>query len=332
MREAAKKEVSVQVPVRADIAGAFSDLAYYLEKYGIKRGEVTNISLPVYIKARASISDENANMVVKLPDLNQEIEGDIDELEKQENNNVSEILKHFIKLFDLNISGLHVEVDGAGKIPPASGLGTSSAAGVAVIMAMSQLYGLYGINPCELNYIVELAMGVMGGKQDYYAAWVKGLNNFEFFGPNKSMVGLRNHLDENSPQYEWALKQMMVYYTGQSRSSGETNAKPEDKIASDPDILRRIAVVASDAWQAIVTKDSARIMDAIVRDRENRLELSSIYYSNTMHRMASIGDQFGYAHRGCGAGNGGCMLFFGEHQNHDQLEKELKKIGGWRVV
>lgn len=332
MREPEKKEVTIKVPVRADIAGAFSDLAYYLDKYGIERGEVTNISLPVYITAKASISDENANMVVKLPDLNQEIEGDIEELEKQENNNVSEILRHFIKLFDLNINGLNLEVNGGGKIPPASGLGTSSAAGVAVIMAISQLYGLYGINPCELNYIVELAMGVMGGKQDYYAAWVRGLNNFEFFGPNKSMVGLRNHLDEESKQYKWVIEHSVVYFTGHSRSSGETNIKPEDKIASDPDILSRIAKVAAGAWQAITVMDEIKVKDAIIKDRDNRLELSSIYYSNIMHKMGSVADKLGYAHRGCGAGNGGCMLFFGDPKNHDQLERELKKIGGWRVV
>ena len=49
MREAIQKEVEIKLPVRADIAGAFSDLAYYLDKYQIEKGEVTNISLPVYI-------------------------------------------------------------------------------------------------------------------------------------------------------------------------------------------------------------------------------------------------------------------------------------------
>lgn len=331
MREAIQKEVEIKLPVRADIAGAFSDLAYYLDKYQIEKGEVTNISLPVYITAKAKIDDENANMVVKLPDLNQEIEGGAEVLEKQENNNVSEILKHFIKLFDLNTSGLSLEVSGAGKIPPASGLGTSSAAGVAAIMALSQLYGLHGINPCELNYITELAMGIMGGKQDYYAAWVGGLNHFEFSGPNKSMVTLKNHFDTVSEQYRWMLERCFVYYTGQSRSSGEANARPEKKVESDPDIIRRIAKVAEESWQALTSMDSEAVKTAIAQDRQNRQELSSIYYIGVMHQMGEVADKLGYAHRGCGAGNGGCMLFFGDPSNHQMLETELNKLGGWRV-
>ncbi len=332
MRQALKKEVKIDVPVRADIAGGFSDIAYYLDKYQIEKGEVINISLPVFLNIIAHIDDENANMVVELPDLGEQIEGDINELSKQDNDNVSQIIKHFVQLFDLDINGLHISVDGGGKIPPASGLGTSSAVGVGIIQALSQLYGLSGINPCELNYLIELAMGVMGGKQDYYAAWVKGIGYYHFCGPNKSMVNLAGNLNENSQQYKWLSKRIMVFYSGVSRSSGVANSEPERKVESDPDIVRRIAKVAGESWIAIKNMDQDGIRAAVTKDRQNRSELSSVYYINTMKKMGEIAEKMDYAHRACGAGMGGCMLFFGDSSKHNELEKELKKIGGWRVV
>lgn len=331
MRAAVKTEVKLDVPVRADIAGAFSDLAYYLDKYDIDKGEVTNFSLPVFLEISAKIDDENGSMVVKLPDLGEEIEGDINDLRKQESNNVSQIIIHFISLFNLDTSGLFIEVSGGGIIPPASGLGTSSAVGVGVIMALSELYGLYGINPCELNYIVELSMGIMGGKQDYYAAWLRGITYLEFSGPAKSLVSVRKHLDESSKEYKWLSEKSVVYYSGQSRSSGVANAEPEQKVEKDPDILRRIAKVANDSWEAIEKMDENGMADAIMRDRENRLELSKMYYTHEMTKMGEIAESLGYAHRACGAGMGGCMLFFGNPENHQKLEDELKSIGGRRV-
>lgn len=332
MRQSAKKEAVVNIPVRADIAGAFSDIAYYLDKYGIEKGMVTNFSLPVIISITVEIDEENGNMVIDLPDLDSQIEGDINDLQKQENDNVSKIIFQFIQLFDLDVSGLKIVVDGGGKIPPASGLGTSSAVGVGVIMALSQLYGLHGINPCELNYITELSMGIMGGKQDYYATWIGGINYFEFSGPGKSMVNLVKHYDISSQNYNWLVEKSLVYFSGISRSSGKANAEPEKKIENDPNIISRIAGFAEKSWLGISKLDEKVLKDAINQDRNNRQELSSIYYIKEMFEMGKIAEKMGYAHRACGAGMGGCLLFFGDPANHNKLEQELKEIGGWRVL
>ncbi|OQB06601.1 MAG: D-glycero-alpha-D-manno-heptose 7-phosphate kinase [bacterium ADurb.Bin212] len=332
MRKAIRKSANLSVPVRADIAGAFSDLAYYLDKFGIEKGEVTNFSLPILMKISARIDDENGSMVVRLPDLGEEIEGDLNDLEKQESNNISQIIIHFVNLFNLDTSGLIIEVSGGGQIPPASGLGTSSAAGIGVIMCLSNLYGIHGINPCELNYIVELSMGIMGGKQDYYAAWLTGINYLEFSGPQKSLVTVKKHFDIKSKEYQWLQQRSLIYFSGQSRSSGVANAEPERKVKKDPGIIRRIADVASESWIAISDMDKGGFSKAIAKDRENRLDLSDLYYTHEMKNMGRVGDDLGYSHRACGAGMGGCMLFFGEPENHSKLEHELKKIGGWRVV
>lgn len=332
MRKAIKKNVNLSVPVRADIAGAFSDLAYYLDKFGIEKGEVTNFSLPILMKISAQIDDESSRMIVRLPDLGEKIVGSLKDLEKQESNNISQIIIHFVNLFNLDTSGLTIEVTGEGLIPPASGLGTSSAAGIGVIMCLSNLYGIHGINPCELNYIVELSMGIMGGKQDYYAAWLTGINYLEFSGPQKSLVTVKKHFEIKSKEYQWLLQRSLIYFSGQSRSSGVANAEPEKKVKTDPGIIRRIANVSKESWTAICKMDENGLSKAIEKDRENRLDLSGLYYTPEMKSMGSVGESLGYSHRACGAGMGGCMLFFGSPGNHKKLEHELKNIGGWRVV
>lgn len=323
-----KKQVSIKVPVRADIAGAFSDIAYYLAKYNIDKGEVVNISLPVYINVEITVGREIDPITIETPDLNEKIVGDLVDLAAQEKNNASQVAMNFIRIFALDSAGLRIVVTSSGKIPPASGLGTSSAVGVGIVIALCELYGLYGINAPEFNYLIEESMGVTGGKQDYYASYLGGLNYLSFTGPGKSLVGVIEHYDEKSRGYKWLLERSVVYFSGQSRSSGVANAKPEGVIKKNPEILSQIASVAADVAAAIKTFDQAKLMKAITCDREYRLKLMKEYYNETLWQMAKAGESLGFAHRACGAGAGGCLLFVGEPEKKKELINNLEKIGG----
>lgn len=331
MDEAVKKQTEMEVPVRADIAGGTSDIAFYLKKFKIDYGAVVNISLPVKIKISLSIDDHSDKITVSMPDLNQTIKGDLRELAKQEKNNACQIIEHFLRFFALDSKGLTAEISGDGEIPPASGLGTSSAIGVGLVMALSDLYGVYGINPPEFNYLVETSMGILGGKQDYYAAWLGGLNYLMFGGPNKSLVSIKESFPPAHDLYKWFLERTIIYYTGESRSSGKMNKEFKENIAKDPSIFSAIATDADNAYKAIKNKDERILSDSISSDREHHLQLSSLYYTENMNQMAKEGKRLGYAHRGCGAGGGGCLLFFGDPKDHSTLLERLKKIGGFKI-
>lgn len=323
-----KKNVSLKVPVRADIAGAFSDIPYYLQKYQIERGEVVNIALPVYLNIQAEIGRETDPITIETPDLNEKIVGDLVDLKAQEKNNVSQVALNFIRLFSLDSAGLKIIVDSGGKIPVASGLGTSSAVGVGVVMALSELYGLSGINAPEFNYLVEQSMGVVGGKQDHYASFLQGVNYLSFSGPQKSIVTLIHNFDNKSPEYKWLSERIIVYFSGQSRSSGLANAKPDEAIAKNPSLLLQIAAVAKPVYEAIKTMNEEALKRAIAMDRKNRLKLSKEYYTDTLWQMAKDAEKLGFAHRACGAGAGGCLLFFGDPGKKKELISKLEKIGG----
>lgn len=331
MNKAKKQKIEISVPVRADLAGGTSDIAFYLEKYGIEHGSVVNISLPVKIKIKVEVDYSSDKVKVSMPDLGEIIEGDISSLQKQEKNNACQIINHFLRFFALDYKGLKVEISSSGKIPPASGLGTSSAIGVGLITALSDIYGVYGINAPEFNYLVETSMGILGGKQDYYAAWLEGLNYLIFNGPHKCLVGVRDSFPINHKLYKWVLERIVVYYSGSSRSSGKMNEQFQEKISKDPSIFARIAFAADKAYQAIKASQEEKLAEAINEDRRLHLELSSLNYTKEMEELGGIGEQLGYAHRACGAGGGGCILFFGNPENHSLLIKKLKKLNGFQV-
>lgn len=331
MNRAKKEKAAIKIPVRADLAGGTSDIAFYLKKYKVDHGSVVNISLPVKIEIEVSIDDSSDKIKVMMPDLGETFEGGLKALQRQEKNNACQITRHFLNFFALDHKGLRVKISSRGKIPPASGLGTSSAMGVGLVEVLAELYGVYGVNPAEFTYLVETSMGMLGGKQDYYAAWLSGLNYMIFHGPNKSLVSIKKSFPENHPLYSWVLEKMVIYYCGESRSSGKMNQQFKARISQDPSVFAQIALQADEAFKAIKKKDEKGLARAINRDREIHLQLSPLYYSEKMHQLAKEGEKLGYAHRGCGAGGGGCLLFWGEKQNHQQLLKKLTPLGGLEI-
>lgn len=325
-----KKSSQIKVPVRADLAGGFSDIPYYLKKYDIPSGEVVNLSLPVNITIIGKIGSASEPITLEMPDLNEKISGDLIDLAVQEKNNASQVAMQFIRIFSLDCAGLHITISSDGKIPPASGLGTSSAVGVGLVRLLSDLYGITGINAPEFNYLIEQAMQTRGGKQDCYASFIKGINYLKFYGPDSALVDLRENYSESSKEYRWLADKLVIYYSGDSRSSGKANARPEDRIKKDPAILNKIASQALKAIQAIKSKDATALSKAINSDRQNRLELSADYYTQKMIKMGQVGKRCGFAHRACGAGVGGCLLFFGSGDKK-KLISELNKLGGKAV-
>ena len=331
MNRAQKEKVKIKIPVRADLAGGTSDIAYYLEKYGIDYGSVVNITLSVEIEIEVSIVESSKEIKVIMPDLGSVVEGDLVKLQNQEKDNACQIMSHFLRFFALDFRGLKVKISSQGKIPPASGLGTSSAMGVGLVLALAKLYGVYGINPAEFTYLVETSMGLLGGKQDYYAAWIGGLNYMIFHGPHKSLVSIKESFPKSHRLYRWVAKKMVIYYCGESRSSGKMNREFKAKIAKDPLVFAQIAKCADNAFKAVINKDEEALSMAINQDRDLHLELSSLYYSKKMRQMAKAGEKLGYAHRGLGAGGGGCLLFWGDENNHQQLLKKLNPFGGAEI-
>ncbi len=327
-----KNRVEIKVPVRADVAGAFSDIPYYLAKYNIGQGEVVNVALPAYLLVIIEAGRQIDPITLEMPDMKEKIVGDLVDLAAQESNNASQVASNFIRLFALDSAGLKITITSNGKIPPASGLGTSSAVGVGLVRALSEMFGLKGINAPEFNYLIEQAMGVTGGKQDSYASFLGGINHLKFWGPDRGMVSLVSHFDDNSKENKWLLDHLLVYFSGESRSSGVANAKAEKRVKKDPKILTVLAKEAKNAFVAIEKMNIELLKRIVKRDRENWFELTDgNWYTPRLRELAKVGENLGFEHRAGGAGAGGCLLFFGDPAKKKELVSKLQKISG-RIV
>ena len=121
----------------------------------------------------------------------------------------------------------------ASEVPPGTGLGSSSAAAVTMVRAISTLIE----QPMTRQQVAELAssieinkMSMPIGKQDQYAAAFGGFN-FIQFNPDGS-VSLEPIICQPETIQE-LQKNILVFYTGITRSSSTMNLS----LASRPDVV-----------------------------------------------------------------------------------------------
>src|SRR5438445_1525048 len=106
----------------------------------------------------------------------------------------------------------------ASEVPPGTGLGSSSAAAVTMVRAISTLVD----QPMTKQQVAELAsaieinkMGMPIGKQDQYAAAFGGLNKITFTHTGVSVEPLQVDLAVRST----LERRLMLFFTGSSRES-----------------------------------------------------------------------------------------------------------------
>ncbi|HBE26788.1 MAG TPA: GHMP kinase, partial [Ktedonobacter sp.] len=106
----------------------------------------------------------------------------------------------------------------ASEVPPGTGLGSSSAAAVTMVRAISTLVE----QPMTKQQVAELAsyieigkMGMPIGKQDQYASAFGGLNKITFTSDGVTVEQVR--ID---PEVRKTLeRRLMLFFTGSSRES-----------------------------------------------------------------------------------------------------------------
>src|SRR6266478_548522 len=137
----------------------------------------------------------------------------------------------------------------ASEVPPGTGLGSSSAAAVTMVRALSTLVE----QPMTKQQVAELAssieitkMGMPIGKQDQYASAFGGLNKIAFTSEGVAVEPLTI-----APEVRQMLEhRLMLFFTGSSRESTSIlkhqRKSTEDRDSSVLQALHNIKQVASD--------------------------------------------------------------------------------------
>jgi D-glycero-alpha-D-manno-heptose-7-phosphate kinase len=214
------------------------------------------------------------------------------------------------------------------EAPPGSGLGGSSALSIAVCAALSRLTKarIPSRDWVPLSRDIEArVLGVPTGEQDHYPAAYGGAQAIHLEPIRTRREALRVDLT--------ALEErLLLAYTGEPRQSGVNNWEVFKKTLDGERRLRRnfadIARISARMREALLRQDwtaMARLLRQEWRVRRRNAPAISTPFIDRLIRVAKASGA--QAAKVCGAGGGGCVVFFCPPRRRGQVATALAKAG-----
>ncbi len=265
--------IQSRAPVRVDFAGAWTDVGIFARGAG---GVVVNATIDKYVHGRLEVHDQGDAKIA--PD-----EG--------------------------------IRVTYWCDLPSGSGLGTSAALNVCWLSLVQAQ-----VNPdlqqkermAELAYRLEELLGILGGKQDQYAAAVGGFCHMTFGN------GVEVERLAVAPEVVQEIESRLVLcYTGKSRLSSTIHEdvwgafrRGEPATVNALYDLRNCAVRMR---TVLLNGDVDGFGELIGQSWRHQKALAESVSNEQIERLFQVAAQSGASQgKACGAGGGGCLLFFAE--------------------
>jgi len=232
----------------------------------------------------------------------------------------------------LKTSDENVHLEYTGHTPTSSGLGTSGVMNLVWLALISQIKlknkgGVSFKNKLELAekvYGIEQAMGLVGGKQDQYAAAFGGINFMEFKG-DKVIVQQLKLSKKFIKEFE---DKLVLVYTGKPHFSGTSNKSMIDNLRAGKNVknMLRIKHIAIEMKKALLKEDLEKFAELMNEETLNRNKLHKSIIPKHIKNLIKQGIENGAkGAKVCGSGGGGSLLFLGD-------KKRLKKKFGKMVI
>jgi D-glycero-alpha-D-manno-heptose-7-phosphate kinase len=223
-----------------------------------------------------------------------------------------------------------VHLEYTGNTPTSSGLGTSGVMNLVWLALISQIKmnkkgGISFKTKTELAekvYGLEQAMGLVGGKQDQYAAAFGGINFLEFKKDRVNVVPVKL----NKKFIRELEKRLVLVYMGKPHFSGDSNKLMIDNLKKGRNTknLLKIKEIAIDMKKALLKKDVYKFAELLNMETRERDKLHHAIIGKTTEKHISKGLKNGaIAAKVCGSGGGGSVLFFVE--NRKKILKTFKR-------
>ena len=219
----------------------------------------------------------------------------------------------------------------ASEVPPGTGLGSSSAAAVTMVRAISTLVE----QPMTRQQVAELAsyieinkMGMPIGKQDQYASAFGGFNIITFGSQGVTVEPL-----QIAPEVRHTLEgRLLLFFTGSSRDSTSI-LKHQRKSTQDQDdivlqALHNIKRVASEVKACLEQGDLdefARLLDYSWQEKRRLAPGLSTGFIDACYDLALQKGAAGG--KITGAGGGGFLLLYCEEQAQESVTRALEDRG-----
>ena len=219
----------------------------------------------------------------------------------------------------------------ASEVPPGTGLGSSSAAAVTMVRAISTLVE----QPMTRQQVAELAsyieinkMGMPIGKQDQYASAFGGFNIITFGSQGVTVEPL-----QIAPEVRQTLeRRLLLFFTGSSRDSTSI-LKHQRKSTQDQDdtvlqALHNIKRVASEVQACLEQGDLDEFASLLDYSWQEKRRLAPGLSTGFIDECYDLALQKGATGgKITGAGGGGFLLLYCEEQAQESVTRALEDRG-----
>ena len=211
-----------------------------------------------------------------------------------------------------------------GEIPTSSGLGTSGVMNLVWLALISQTKKFNYQTKLELAekvYALEQSQGLVGGKQDQYAAALGGINFLEF-KKNKVKVTKLNLPRRFIRKFE---KSLVLLYTGKPHFSGDANRLAIENLRKGRNTKNFLALkkIAYQMKDALLRQDLDKFAELMNKETEQRDDLHKVTISSFEEKIIKKAmDNGAVGAKVCGSGAGGSILLLG---NKKKLRRKFRR-------
>lgn len=318
-----------KAPLRLGIAGGGTDVKGYSDKYG---GCVLNATINLYAHTFVETEDEK-KIIFEASDLGIKEEFSLGDFENAKSNLPlhKAVLRRIVNDYG-NKKFFPVRITTFSDVPPGSGLGSSSTMVVSMIEGLKQLMrlplGEYDI--AKLAYDIEREdCGLIGGKQDQYAATFGGFNFIEFKEDDSVIV---NPLRIRRYIINELESSLLLFFSGASRDSAKIIKDQMESILV-PKRLDAMHMVKKSAFkikEQLFRADIDGLANEFKIAWEAKKATSKSIVSNKINDIEKILNEDGVKSlKVSGAGGGGFMMIFIDPKKKVSIINKLKEYDGY---
>jgi len=219
----------------------------------------------------------------------------------------------------------------ASEVPPGTGLGSSSAAAVTLVRAISTLVE----QPLTRQQVAELActieigkMGMPIGKQDQYASAFGGFNSISFSSQGVSVEPVKI-----APDVRHTLeRRLLLFFTGSSRESTsilkhqrKSTEEQDESVLQALHHIKQIAIEMQACLERGDLEEFARLLDYSWQEKRRLAPGLSTDFIDECYDLALRNGAA--AGKITGAGGGGFLLLYCHEDVQERVTRVLEERG-----
>ena len=303
-----------RAPLRVSFIGGGTDLPdYYLyNSFGSVISTAINKYVYVSVKNHPDIYDERIRISYSLTELVNEV--------KDIKNNIIRSAFQFLNITER----IHVLI--YSDVPASTGLGSSSAFAVALLMALHRFRGDHFTNAQVAEEACHIEMSLLYskvGKQDQYASAFGGINYFKFRDDNSvSLEPINSCIDS----FTSLISKSKLYFTGHTRDASKVLKIQSSEISTKIDYYKKLKQITERCLIKINNGsfDESYLNKVILEGWNLKQKLSDNVMNSDIEKLSNFAlDSGANSIKLLGAGGGGFLLVVGSKQTHNKINKKF---------